>query len=140
MPDGKLKVVIATPERKVWEEREADAVMLPSVAGQLMVLPGHEPLMFLMDTGDAMIRVGDREEWFFVDKGFVEVLDDEVVVCPEVSEHAKEIDVERAKRALKRAEQRLASQAPDIDVARAEYALRRALYRLQAVERYSGSS
>ena len=137
MANGKLKVTIATRERKVWEEPQADAVLLPSVDGQLMVLAGHEPLMFLLDTGSAMIRAGDREEWFFVDRGFAEVLDDEVIICPRVCEHSNEIDVERARKAKERAERRLKSADPSIDVARAEYALRRALFRLQTAERAS---
>jgi len=135
LAENKLKVTIATPEKRVWEEQRADEVLLPSVDGQLTVLAGHEPLMFLLDTGSVMIKAGDSEEWFFVDRGFVEVLDDELIVCPEIGERSDEIDVERARRAKERAEERLKLIEPDIDVARAEYALRRALYRLRTAER-----
>lgn len=138
MAEGKLRVVVATPEKKLWEETEAEEVTLPSVLGELTVLPGHEPLLFLLETGCLRIRAHGKDEWFFVDRGFVEVLNDEVMVCPEVSERGRDIDVERAKRAKERAEKRLASIGdPNIDVARAEYALKRALYRLSIAERYT---
>jgi len=135
LAEGKLRVVIATPEKKIWEETVASEATLPSVFGELTVLPGHEPLLFLLETGDMRIKADGREEWFFVDRGFAEILENDVMVCPEVGENAKDIDVERAKRAKERAEKRLVLVGdPNIDIARAEYALKRALYRLNVAE------
>ena len=47
-------------------------------------------------------------------------------------EMSDEIDVERAKKALKRAQERLADNSPDIDRNRADIALKRALARIKA--------
>ena len=63
--------------------------------------------------------------------GFAEVLPDRVTVLAETAERPEEIDVERAKVALARAEQRLASGDPDVDWDRASVALQRALVRLE---------
>jgi F-type H+-transporting ATPase subunit epsilon len=55
----------------------------------------------------------------------------ELVVVTETAERAEEIDVQRAKDALARAEKRLASNDPNIDWDRANIALQRALIRIQ---------
>ncbi len=64
-------------------------------------------------------------------RGFAEVLGDRVTVLAETAERAEEIDLQRAKEALARAEKRLASNDPNIDWDRASVALQRALIRIQ---------
>jgi F-type H+-transporting ATPase subunit epsilon len=68
-----------------------------------------------------------------VNGGFAEVMQDTVTVLAESAERRKEIDVERAKAAMKRAEERLAetSKKEDFDFRRAQVALQRAITRLK---------
>ena len=63
--------------------------------------------------------------------GFAEVLPDRVTVLAETAERPEEIDVERAKEALARAEKRLVSTDPDVDWDPATVALQRALVRIK---------
>jgi F-type H+-transporting ATPase subunit epsilon len=83
-----------------------------------------------------MIRYQDQggnERIVFVNGGFAEVMLNTVTVLAESAERRKDIDIERAKAALKRAEERLAeaSRKEDIDFRRAQVALQRALARLK---------
>jgi F-type H+-transporting ATPase subunit epsilon len=64
-------------------------------------------------------------------RGFAEVLGDRVTILAETAERAEEIDLQRAKDALARAEKRLAANDPNIDWDRANIALQRALIRIQ---------
>ena len=64
-------------------------------------------------------------------RGFAEVLPERVTILAETAERAEEIDLQRAKDALARAEKRLAANDPNIDWDRASVALQRALVRIQ---------
>ncbi len=62
--------------------------------------------------------------------GFAEVLPNKVTILAETAERPSEIDVERARKAKDRAEQRLTSGDTSVDVERALDALHRAESRL----------
>ena len=64
--------------------------------------------------------------------GFIEVLPEEITIMAEVVEWPDEIDIKRADEARIRAERRLKEHNAEIDVLRAKMALRRALTRLSA--------
>lgn len=127
-----LRVEIVTPERTVFSH-EASMVIAQTVGGQIGVLPGHIPLVTVLDTGAMRVQLGpEQEKLLAVSGGFLEVSpDNKLTVLAQTAELAEEIDVERARRALARAQKRLQSQQEDIDVLRAEIALRKALTRLR---------
>ena len=68
--------------------------------------------------------------------GFAEVLPDRVTILVQASERPEEIDVERARRAKQRAEERLSKPAEaELDRERAQAALERAMARLEVANR-----
>ena len=78
-----LKVI--TPQ-KLLAEADADAVFLPTLEGQIGVLPGHRPLYTALGRGVLSYRAEGDEESFAVKGGFAEVRPDDVVVVTEVDE------------------------------------------------------
>ena len=72
----------------------------------------------------------------FVNGGFAEVLPYKVTVLAESADRRRDIDIERAQAALKRAEQRMAEARTreDIDFRRAQAALQRAVARVRIGE------
>ena len=66
--------------------------------------------------------------------GFVEILQDKVTVLAEVVEWPEEIDENRAKAALERAEERIKRHESNTDLARAETALERAMARINVLK------
>ena len=133
---GELKLEVVTPDKAVVSD-VAKTVVAPGAYGQFGVLPGHTTFLTTLQTG--MIRYqeqGGSERVVFVNGGFAEVSLDTVTVLAESAERRKDIDVERAKAAEKRAEERLteASRKEDIDFQRAQAALQRAIARLKVAE------
>ncbi|MGI9862793.1 F0F1 ATP synthase subunit epsilon [Moorella naiadis] len=128
-----LNLEIITPERVVLQA-EAASVTAPGVQGYLGVLPEHAPLITTLQAGVVTCRrqAGGEEEKLAVSGGFLEAGPDRVIILADTAERAAEIDVDRARQARERAEQRLRERPPGLDVARAEAALRRATARLQA--------
>ncbi|MDN5325473.1 MAG: F-type H+-transporting ATPase subunit epsilon [Moorella sp. (in: firmicutes)] len=127
-----LNLEIITPERVVLQA-EAISVTAPGIQGYLGVLPEHAPLITSLQAGVVTChRQEGTEERLAVSGGFLEAGPDRVIILADTAERAEEIDVDRARKARERAEQRLRERPPGLDVARAEAALRRATARLKA--------
>ena len=131
LPDA-IELVIVTPEKQLLRVKVAE-VQMPGENGYLGVLPGHAPLMTELGIGELSYHdMGGKESAHIaIVQGFAEVLPDRVTLLAETAERAEEIDVQRAKDALARAEKRLASGDQNIDWDRANIALQRALIRIQ---------
>ncbi len=132
MPETTIRIEIAVPDRQVLDA-EASHVQLPLTTGYLGVLPGHAPMLAEVGTGELAFSDPDGSEHYLaVDGGIAEILPDRVRVLATRAERSAEIDVERAKRALERANDRLRLQSLEIDVERAQKALARAKARIAA--------
>lgn len=129
----RLEIEICTPERPAIA-LTAEEVILPGEKGVFAVLRGHTPLLTTLTQG-TMIAYSDKDSpaFYAINGGFAEVLNDRVLILTHTIEHAEEIDVERARTALERAETRL-KKPEGIDIIRAEAALARAVARIQAHE------
>ncbi len=130
---GNIHLEVVTPEKAVVSE-EAQIVASPGALGEFGVLSGHTPFLTALKTG--IIRYTDvngKEHYVFVSGGFAEALPDKVTVLAESAERRSDIDLERAKEALARAEKRLAEERSreDIDFVRARAALERATVRIR---------
>ena len=131
---GNIRLEVVTPEREVVNE-EVQIVMAPGSEGEFGVLIGHTPFMTSLKTGTLRYRDSSgTERYIFVSGGFAEALPSKVTVLAESAERRRDIDAERARGALERAQKRIASGKADFDYTRARAALERALYRLKLVE------
>jgi F-type H+-transporting ATPase subunit epsilon len=125
---------VVTPD-KLLLSREVSMVTLRGGYGELGILPRHTALATTVKPGLVKVKLPDGSEDFIpVTGGFVEVLPTRITLLADAAELPGEIDVERARSAKERAEQRLAKSSDGIDVVRAEAALKRALFRLEAIE------
>jgi F-type H+-transporting ATPase subunit epsilon len=131
-----IRLEVVTPEKSVVSE-SAQIVMAPGSLGEFGVLVGHTPFLTTLKTGALKYKdESGRERFVFVSSGFAEALPDRVTVLAESAERRKDIDVERAKAAMERAEKRLQAQAreKDVDFLRAKGALLRAISRIQLAQ------
>jgi len=125
-----FQLEIVTPEKKVVETKAAEEVQIPGRNGYLGIMPGHAPLITELAVGEISYRENATQQRLAVAWGFAEVLPDKVTILAETAERPAEIDVERARKAKERAEQRLTSGDTSVDVGRALDALQRAQARL----------
>ena len=129
-----LQLELVTPERLMVREPSALSVSLPGREGYLGILPGHAPLLTELIPGQLSYTEGRVTHYLFVNWGFAEVLPHRVIVLVETSERPEEIDIDRARRARQRAEERLRKAGGGdaaIDALRAQAALQRAMARLE---------
>ena len=129
-----LQLQIVSADRLLIQN-QVDEVEVPAADGYLGILPGHTPLLALLQVGELWYRKGEEKFHLSIAFGFVEVQPDRVSILAEVAERAEEIDTTRAERARKRAEERLTRPAVEMDFERARIALMKALVRLQVASR-----
>ncbi len=127
----KLKVDLVTPYKKILSE-EVDEITATGALGEFGVLPGHAPFLTSLKIGELTYKKGGQFFHLALNWGYFEVEDDKVTVLVETAERADEIDLERAKAALGRAEEALKRLSPeDKSYKVQEAALERALVRMQ---------
>ena len=129
-----FRLELVTAERTVYSD-DVNMMIVWGQEGQLGILPHHAPLMTMLQPGELIIRKDDQEIYMAVSGGFLEVMNDRVVILADTSERAEEIDMKRAEEAKQRAENIAKSQLEKKDLAAAEAALRRSLTRLKVARK-----
>lgn len=129
-----IDLEISTPERQLVHEKVAE-VQIPGLDGYMGILPGHAPLLGRLGVGFLSYPSGGKRRCLAVHGGFVEVLPDRVRVLADVAERAEEIDVQRARTALERAQRDLDNPALGVDPAVALASAQRAQTRLEAAQK-----
>jgi F-type H+-transporting ATPase subunit epsilon len=133
LPDH-LTLEVAVPERLLIRET-VQQVQIPAEGGYFGVLPGHAPLMSKLGIGVLSFDDGTRTRYMSIHGGVVEVLPDHVRVLADAAEWAEEIDVNQAEEARRRANDLLQRHDMEINVERAVRAVERAQARLEATKR-----
>ncbi|MEW6571072.1 MAG: F0F1 ATP synthase subunit epsilon [Nitrospirota bacterium] len=131
--EKRLKLEVVTPYGLVFSD-DVDEVTATGSEGDFGVLPGHVPFIATLKIGMLTYKKGNETRYVFINWGYAEVGPDKVLVLADSAEKAEDIDVERAKAAMKRAEERL-KKAEEIDFARATASLERAVNRIQIAEK-----
>ncbi|WP_019544977.1 F0F1 ATP synthase subunit epsilon [Streptomyces sulphureus] len=105
---AELHVELVAADRKVWSG-QASLVVARTSSGDIGVMPGHQPLLGVLDSGPVTIRTtgesGDGTVVAAVHGGFISFSENELSILAEIAELTDEIDVERAERALERAKE-----------------------------------
>lgn len=130
-----IRLEIVTPEKSVVSD-EAKIVMAPGSLGEFGVLSGHTPFMTSLKVGAVHYEdASGTERFVFVSGGFAEAMPDRVTILADSAERRRDIDLERAKQAMSRAEERLAKESvEDLDFVRAQAALMRAITRIRLAQ------
>ena len=121
---------VATPDKGEIYKNDINMLITRSICGELGILPKHANLLTALIPHVMRIKEGGGEVQLFVSGGFMEVTPEKITVLADAAEKPDDIDIERAKSAFQRANERLAKKNADTDIDRAEAALARAKARL----------
>ncbi|MBL3399491.1 F0F1 ATP synthase subunit epsilon [Staphylococcus pasteuri] len=128
-----LSLEIVTPNGSIYERDDVELAVLQTTAGEMGVMNGHIPTVSALKTGYVKVNFHNGNEYVAVSDGFVEVRQHQLSIIVQTAETATEIDVERAKLAKARAESHLDND-DNSDINRAKRALERANNRLRVAE------
>ncbi len=131
--DKSLQLDIVTPDKLVLST-DVEYVGAPGHEGEFGVLPDHIPFLCALRIGNLYYKKNGKYNYVFLSGGFADVSNNKVTILAESAEKAEEIDLERARKAKERAEQRIAEQKDRFEYVRAQAALQRAMARMRARE------
>lgn len=133
-----LKFKIVTPEKVIYEN-EINQVTIPTMSGEITILPNHIPLVSVLKAGELKIKDKNGEHNLAVSGGFLEVRgNNEIVILADHAERAEEIDIQKAEEARKRADEQMKGikNVQDIDYARLQAVIDRELNKLKIAKKY----
>lgn len=90
-------------------DEEASFVAVPLFDGELGIAPGHTPLLGRLGFGELRIRQASGEQSFYVDGGFVEVVNNSISVLTNRAVPASDLDAAVAREQLASARARKAN-------------------------------
>lgn len=129
-----LHIKVVTPEKEVLSE-EVDEVIVPTIGGELSILPEHVALLTQLAPGELQIKKGGKTEHLVVVGGFLEVGNNTVTVLADYAVAGKDISEAAAQQAKERAEKAMKEKKSDVDFAAAEAEFRRAILELKIAKR-----
>jgi F-type H+-transporting ATPase subunit epsilon len=135
MPDKVFNLEIVTPTKVVFNG-DVVSFSAPGVMGGFQILYNHAPMLSEIGVGVVKLQQLDGNETVYATSGgFVDVLNNRVIVLAETVEHSDEIDKVRAESARDRARQKLVARLMEVDSLEVKSALDRALNRIKVAEK-----
>jgi F-type H+-transporting ATPase subunit epsilon len=101
-----LTLEIVTHENRVYNDT-IDTVVIPTLEGEIGILPGHIPLLTQVADGELRVTKGSETKALVVGVGFAEIEGDRVKILAEFAINEAQIDEEAAEKAIQRAEEAL---------------------------------
>jgi F-type H+-transporting ATPase subunit epsilon len=101
-----LTLEIVTPEARVYSET-VDTVVIPTVDGEVGILPGHIPLVAQVGAGELRATKGGVTQLLVVGGGFAQVTGEKVSILADSAIQEEKIDENAVADAMKRAEEAL---------------------------------
>lgn len=111
-------------------------VLLPTMDGQIGVLPGHMPLVSVASNGIVSVRhkAGDRDDYmdsFAISGGAIEVENNNLRLLVDEADHADEINEQEAQKAFELAKKMKADAKDQVSLDHAQSLIDRQAVRLQ---------
>lgn len=128
-----FKLNLFTPKGVVIKDLECDDLVIPTVRGEINILPEHTHILTELSTGIMTVKTTMGTRRFSVTAGLCRVLKDTVTILAFTSEKAEDIDLERAKAAKSKAMDRLSGKEAisDVDLIKFRRKLERAELRIR---------
>ncbi|MGE3166850.1 MAG: ATP synthase F1 subunit epsilon [Planctomycetota bacterium] len=102
MADKTLHCSVLTPEGSVFVG-EVDSVTAVAADGEVGILPGHAALITALGTGELRVRQKGATQHWLVHGGFLEVLENKVVVLARALDRLDQLNLDQVRRDLESA-------------------------------------
>ena len=94
-----LQCIVVTPETTL-RDTPADFVAVELYDGEIGIAPGHTPMIGRLGFGEMRIQADGKTDRYYVEGGFVEVLDDTISILTARAIPAETLDMDKAQEAL----------------------------------------
>lgn len=135
-----MHVEIVTPY-EMFYEGPAEMVVITSKDGEIGVLVGHTPLIAALTPGEIRLKIDGHWRVAVATNGYAEIGPELAVIVVSAAEWPDQIDIERANKALERAESRLADPTISLlEKTHARHSAARAKARLKVAEKFAAKN
>lgn len=130
----KLTVDILTPQAQIFSG-EADEVLVPTVKGELGILPNHVSLLTQLLPGELQVKNGTKIQSIAIMGGYMEVNANKVNILGDYAVRAEDIEIAKVEQAKSKAEKMKSEKLSQEEMAQLETELRRQILQLKVAER-----
>jgi len=130
----KLHINVVTPEKTILDE-DIDEVIIPTITGEITILPQHIPLLSQIAPGELTIKKGNATEHLVVVGGFLEVGNNIITILADHAVHAKNIILAKAQEAKERAEKAMKEKTTEEELRVAQAELQKAILELKVANK-----
>ena len=134
---SKFYVKIISSNR-IFYEGFCHCLIIPAVDGEQAIMAHHEETIIAVQNGEMRMQKEEGGEWSYavLGKGFCMAANNRVTVLADTVERPEEVDVNRAKEALERAQERRRQKQSIQEYHTTQAAMARALTRLKETEKF----
>ena len=134
---SKFYVKIISSNR-IFYEGFCHCLIIPAVDGEQAIMAHHEETIIAVQNGEMRMQKEEGGEWSYavLGKGFCMAANNRITVLADTVERPEEVDVNRAKEALERAQERLRQKQSIQEYHMTQAAMARALTRLKETEKF----
>jgi len=130
-----LILSIITPENVVFKD-EVDEIIVPTVNGEIAILPNHINLLTQINPGELIVKKGSSNQSLAITGGFLEVNNNQVSIVANYAVKAQNIEVAKAQEAKRRAEKIMSEKATDNELKIAQGELIKAILELKVATKH----
>lgn len=130
-----LKIITS---RRIFYNGQCHMLIIPALDGEKAIMAHHEEMIIAMKPGEMRLKFREEEDWQYaaVGQGFCQIANNRAVLLADLIERPEEVDANRAREALERAQERLRQKQSIQEFHMTQAAMARALVRLKETERY----
>ncbi|MFH0750032.1 MAG: ATP synthase F1 subunit epsilon [Candidatus Gottesmanbacteria bacterium] len=127
-----MHLTIVTPQREALSQ-DVNFVTVPTPTGTIGILPKHIPLVTALVEGEIKVLSGEKESYFAIGGGFMQVTKKSVIILVSRAVHADELNEAEIKKAHETARTTVKQKGAGIERAEAQAMLRRSFLELKVL-------
>lgn len=130
-----LLLEIITPADVIYKD-EIDEIIVPTVDGEIAILPNHINLLSQIIPGELIVKKGTNQQYLAITGGFLEVQNNKISILADYAVKAQNIEIARATEAKKRAEKVMSEKSTDNEIRIAQAEMIKAILELKVATRH----
>ena len=136
MAQKSIMVEVVTPYAMFYKG-QVEMAVFTAKDGEIGIMPGHTPLMAALVSGPVRLQIDRLWQVISATNGYAEAGPDRCIIVVNAAEYPQDIDIDRAWRALARAQKKLKDPGvPEQEKAHARHAIERAENRIKIARQY----
>lgn len=100
-----MKIEVVTKQEKIFESDSTLQVSVPTIDGEITILPNHQNLVSVLTIGEVKIKTETQEHRIFIDKGIIEISNNTVSVLVDRGVPSEKVIKEEITKAIQKAEE-----------------------------------